>query len=183
LGASYVSRIFGDFSGNNFEAFWGNPTRSPLLTFLRPSWARGPKRVGSLLCPAWGGAADALAWLAGRAEFWTSIWRDQPLPRHFDKNRPPLDRPVFVPAARDGGLFHPGLRRNGAYTVGPKGDETHIADYEAALGALQRMPAAYWRRPNDAGAWGVVRAVEWLRLDISDLEAIAATQGPSGTPE
>jgi hypothetical protein len=123
-------------------------------------------------------ASDALAWLAGRAEFWTSIWRDQPLPRHFDKDRPPLERPVFVPVARDGGMFHPGLRRNGAYTVGPKGDETRIEDFDAALGALQRMPAAYWRRPNDAGAWGVVRAVEWMRLDMSDLEAIAAAPNP-----
>jgi hypothetical protein len=128
-------------------------------------------------------AADALAWLAGRAEFYTSIWRDQPLPRHFDKNRPPLVRPVFVPVARDGGVFHPGLRRNGTYAVGPKGDETHIADFDAALEALQRMPVAYWRRPNDAGAWGVVRAVEWLRLDMSDLEAIAATLAAGLAPK
>jgi hypothetical protein len=105
------------------------------------------------------------------------------LPRHFDKNRPPLVRPVFVPVARDGGMFHPGLRRNGTYSVGPKGAETHIADFDAALDALQRMPAAYWHRPNEAGAWGVVRAVEWLRLDMSDLEAIAATPAAGLAPE
>jgi hypothetical protein len=128
-------------------------------------------------------AAEALAWLAGRPEFYTSIWRDQLLPHYLDRNRPPLDHPVFAPVARDESMFHPGLRRNGTYTVGPKGDETHIADYHVALEALQRMPAAYWRRPNDAGAWGVVRAVEWMRLDMSDLDAIAATLAAGLAPE
>lgn len=122
-------------------------------------------------------AAAALEWLAGRAEFWTSIWRDQHLPDQFERNSLPLDRPVFVPVARDESVFHPGLRRNGAYTVGPKGAEMHVVDFDHALLALQRMPGAYWRRPNDAGAWGVVRAVDWRRIDMSDLEALAAGAG------
>lgn len=119
-------------------------------------------------------ANEALAWLATRAEFWNSIWREQRLPGYAAKNRPALERPVFVPVARDGTVFHPGLRRGTGYMIGEKGSEIQAADFETALAQLQAMPAPYWRRPNPQGNWGIVRGVRWVRLDESDLESFAA---------
>lgn len=118
-------------------------------------------------------AHEALAWLAGRESFWNSIWREQPLPRHGLRDRPPLEAPVFVPVARDGSVFHPGLRRGGTYTIGNKGDEAHVEDFDAALRQLQAMPEPYWRRPGEKGAWGLVGGVRWERLDRDDLEGFA----------
>jgi hypothetical protein len=119
-------------------------------------------------------ALEALAWLNGRKEFWNSIWREQQLPQYGTKRRPPLERAVFVPVARDGSMFHPGLRRGAGYTVGEKGSETQIADFDEALAALQRMPTPYWRRPNSSGNWGIVSGVRWERLDTSDLAILAS---------
>jgi hypothetical protein len=118
-------------------------------------------------------AHEALAWLSGRPEFWNSIWRDQSLPQYSVKHRPPLEQAVFVPVARDGSPFHPGLKRGGGYTIGEKGDEKQIDEFHAALLELQRMPVPYWRRPNASGNWGIVAGVRWVRLDASDLEIIA----------
>jgi hypothetical protein len=120
-------------------------------------------------------ASEALPWLGGRKEFWNSIWREQRLHRYGARRRPPFDRPVFVPVARDGSAFHPGLRRGAGYTVGEKGEERRIADFDTALTELQRMPVPYWRRPNASGHWGVVAGIRWQRLDASDLEVLAAT--------
>jgi hypothetical protein len=119
-------------------------------------------------------AHEAIAWLAGRDSFWNSIWRDQQLPQYRVRHRPPLEHPVFVPVARDGSVFHPGLNRGGTYTIGEKSDERHLADFDEALAELQEMPAPYWRRPNTSGHWGTVRGVRWARLDQVDLETFAA---------
>jgi hypothetical protein len=123
-------------------------------------------------------AQEALAWLSGRPEFWNSIWRDQSLPQYGVKHRPPLTRAVFVPVARDGSTFHPGLKRGGGYTIGEKGTETQVADFDEALVELQCMPIPYWRRPNASENWGVVSGVRWARLDASDLEIIAKNPDP-----
>jgi hypothetical protein len=80
---------------------------------------------------------------------------------------------VFVPVARDGSTFHPGLKRGGGYTIGEKGTETQVVDFDEALVELQRMPIPYWRRQNASGNWGIVSGVRWARLDASDLEIIA----------
>jgi hypothetical protein len=119
-------------------------------------------------------AHEALAWLATRAEFWNSIWREQRLPGYTVKNRPALKRPVFVPVARDDTIFHPGLRRGAGYMIGEKGAEIQVAEFETALAQLQAMPTPYWRRPNLQGNWGIVRGVRWVRLDESDLESFTA---------
>lgn len=119
-------------------------------------------------------AQEALAWLAGREEFWNSIWREQRMPQYGVKRRPPLERAVFVPVARDGSTFHPGLRRGSGYTIGEKGAEIQIEDFDEALAELQRLPIPYWRRPNSSGHWGVVAGVRWERLDASDLDILAA---------
>ncbi|CAJ0860769.1 hypothetical protein AMST5_01332 [freshwater sediment metagenome] len=132
----------------------------------------GPKRAFSSVdgrIPA----HEAVAWLSGRPEFWNSIWRDQSLPQYAVKHRPPLEQAIFIPVARDGSPFHPGLARGGGYTIGEKGDEKQIADFDAALLELQRMPVPYWRRPNANSNWGIVAGVRWARLDKSDLEIIS----------
>jgi hypothetical protein len=133
----------------------------------------GPKRIFSTeegRIPA----HEALAWLSGRKEFWNSIWREQRLPQYGLKRRPPLERAVFVPVARDGSAFHPGLSRGSGYTIGEKGTEVQIADFDEALATLQRMPTPYWRRPNSSGNWGIVVGIRWERLDPSDLDLLAA---------
>ncbi|PNQ95020.1 hypothetical protein C1S70_31080 (plasmid) [Azospirillum argentinense] len=104
-------------------------------------------------------AVEALTWLATGKEFWTSIWREQPLPQYGNRSRPPLEQALFVPVARDALVFHPGLRRGAGYTIGPKGEEEQIADFAKALGKLQSMPVPYWRRPNAQGNWSIVSGI------------------------
>jgi len=119
-------------------------------------------------------AQEALAWLGKRDEFWNSVWREQHLPQYGVRRSAPLREPRFVPVARDGSAFHPGLQRGSGYTIGEKGEEAQIFDYNEALVLLQRMPTPYWRRPNSVGNWGIVAGVRWDRLDTSDLEVLAA---------
>lgn len=71
---------------------------------------------------------------------------------------------MSVPVAKDGSMFLPVLRRGGVFTVGPKGGERRIENYEEAIAYLQSQPAACWRRPNANGNWGIVTAVKWLEL-------------------
>ncbi|MYZ48346.1 hypothetical protein E4O86_11570 [Rhizobiales bacterium L72] len=78
-----------------------------------------------------------------------------------------------MPVARDGSAFHPGLRRAGRFTIGEKGTELQVEDFDQALAQLQLMPTPYWRRPNNVGNWGIVSGVRWARLDVSDLETLA----------
>ena len=118
-------------------------------------------------------AHEAVAWLVARESFWNSIWREQRLPR-YAQSRSGLTDPVFVPVARDGSVFHPGLLRGGSYTIGEKGDERHLADWREALVELQRLPVPAWRRPNEAGTWGLVTGIRWERLDRDDLDLFAA---------
>lgn len=118
-------------------------------------------------------AHEALAWLAGRDSFWPSIWRDQRLPPSDIPQGQPMEEPVFVPVARDGSVFHAGLRRNGTYTIGEKSNERHIPDFNEALAELQKMPTPRWRRPNEVGSWGLVAGVRWERLDQADLDNFA----------
>lgn len=77
--------------------------------------------------------------------------------------------PIFVPVAADGSRFDTTLRRSRGYQVGPKGDETWVDDYRAALAMLARMPVACWRRPSEgSGRHGIVRAIHWERISGSD---------------
>lgn len=118
-------------------------------------------------------AHEALAWLETRDEYWNSIWREQPIPSHMQDPDEPVENPIFVPVARDGSVFHPGIERNGRFTVGPKGNERQFAEFKEALEELQRMPSPFWRRPNEKKAYGVVRGVRWVRLDRGHLASIA----------
>ena len=121
-------------------------------------------------------AHEALAWVDGREGFWPSIWRTQSS-EELGAPSAPVARPVFVPVARDGSIFHPGLVRNGTFIVGPKGDEVREADFETALAMLQAMPSPFWRRPNERGSWGIVRGTRWERLDRAELEHFIRNRG------
>lgn len=118
-------------------------------------------------------AHEALAWLDTRESFWNSIWREQPEQDHLRDSESPIASPVFVPVARDGSVFHPGIHRNDRFTVGPKGDERQFTDFYQALEELQKMPVPYWRRPNEKNAYGIVRGVRWMRLDRGCLASLA----------
>jgi hypothetical protein len=114
-------------------------------------------------------ATSAAAWLKGRKEFFSSIWK-QP-----DTSVPPPSSPdfsgevVFVPVAADGSLFHPGLVRGGKFMIGAKGEEVQHASFDDALAALHRMATPRWRRPNDAGNWGIVSGRDWKRVERRQL--------------
>ena len=68
---------------------------------------------------------------------------------------------TMLPVARDGTCFHPGLRRNGQFTIGEKGNEKRFDSFQQALDALRAMSVAKWRRPNDQGNWGIVSGIRW----------------------
>lgn len=74
---------------------------------------------------------------------------------------------VEVPFASDGTCFHRGLAspRNGTFRVGEKYAELRFSSFEEALRYLRTMPVAKWRRPNDAGNWGLVSAVCWRKAE------------------
>jgi hypothetical protein len=66
---------------------------------------------------------------------------------------------ITVPVSSDGSHFDPVIcRRGGGYWVGPKGRQHKFVNYNDALAALRLMEVPYWRRPNLAGNWGIVRA-------------------------
>lgn len=46
---------------------------------------------------------------------------------------------IRVPRAKDGSVFHPGLRRGGTFQVGPKGEEVRVDTFEKAIDLLARM--------------------------------------------
>ncbi|SNB74170.1 hypothetical protein SAMN06265338_1061 [Rhodoblastus acidophilus] len=122
-------------------------------------------------------AQEALAWLSTRDEFWNSIWREDAQPQYGMSREAPIKEAIFLPVARDGSVFHPGLYRGSGYTIGPKGSEDTVEHFENALKTLQEMPTPYWRRPNEKGNWGIVVGIEWARFDASELDAIARTPG------
>jgi len=113
-------------------------------------------------------ASDALSALQDRPAFFNSIWNlAEEKPVHHIR---PLQEVLFLPVARDGSIFHPGLSRKGGYQIGEKGQEIQFDTFEDALVELQKARAPAWRRPNANGNWGIVRAVEWTRCERTELE-------------
>lgn len=124
-------------------------------------------------------AASALTWLNARGDFKSSVWRQASTDHSAAKTEPPLAGEIlWVPFASDNSEFDPAKCLRGTkYTIGPKGSEIAFTDYRQALDALARMkPAAYWRRPNSAGNWGIVTAVGFRPRSAEEL-GIAASQG------
>jgi len=73
------------------------------------------------------------------------------------------DSTLLVPIAKDGTTFTvESCNKKGIYTVGGKGDELKLRNYAEALAHLKEMVKAKWRRPNEAGNWGIVTAVDWV---------------------
>jgi len=117
--------------------------------------------------------ADAIRWLEARSDFQPSLWRDAEAAEGLaDDPGEDLGEVLFVPVAKDGTWFDPVRCRNGTgYRIGPKGAESRVSDYRAALDRLTRMARPHWRRPNAAGHWGLVVGVDWMRKSAAELFA------------
>ena len=76
---------------------------------------------------------------------------------------------ILLPVAKDGSYFSNVCKQTAGFKVGKKGNEEYIRKFEQALDALRSMPIAYWRRPNENGRYGIVRAVEWKVVALSDI--------------
>jgi hypothetical protein len=116
--------------------------------------------------------ADALRWLEGREDFKSSVWKETS--DDADRNED-LGEVVFVPVSKDGSWFDPVRCRGlGGFSIGPKGAEERIDDYEEALDRLSRMRVPYWRRPNSVGNWGIVAGISWKRKSVEELRIAKA---------
>lgn len=135
------------------------------------------------------------AWLNARDFHW-SIWKQvsamAPLAAEWGKDVPfeasddsgQVEDFVFVPVANDGSYFHPGLLRGGdvrerdgtvGYSIGGKGDERVVRDFDEALADLSKMETPRWRRPNsESQNWGIVTGQTWKRVRRSELEGLSA---------
>lgn len=118
-------------------------------------------------------ADEAKAWLAAQADFFPSIWRQQDDRDILPEADRGLGEVVFVPVAKDGSIFHPGVVRDGRYLVDKEGAERGFDNFDAALAALQSMFIPQWRRPTDEGIWTRVRGVDWRRMEVEHLNSMA----------
>ncbi len=87
---------------------------------------------------------------------------------------PLYDDFVFVPVADDGSVFRPALKRERVqhFSIGAKGAEETVEDFDEALKKLSRMAVPHWRRPNASGNWGIVSGQSWKRIRRVELEAL-----------
>lgn len=132
---------------------------------LAPSSGSGLKLHGGAIA-----AESALIWLHARGHYVHTLWYDE-IPVAAPPAEPITGEILFVPFASDDIEFHPiKCRRDGKYTVGPKGAEQTFIDYRTALDCLARMkPASYWRHPNTAKNWGTVTAVGFRPRTAEEL--------------
>jgi hypothetical protein len=140
---------------------------------LAPSSGSGLKlRDGAIA------AESALIWLHARGNYEKTWWYDEK--SVVEPVAEPISGEVlFVPFASDDIEFHPvKCRRDGKFTVGPKGAEQTFTDYRAALNCLARMkPASYWKHPNKANNWGTVTAVGFRPRTAEELDLQPAEGG------
>jgi hypothetical protein len=113
---------------------------------------------------------SAQNWLRAHGKYEKTTWLDE------EPSTAPLFEPItgeilFVPFASNDIEFDPvESRRDGNYTVGPKGAEQTFTDYRAALDCLTRMkPASYWKHRNKANNWGTVTAVGFRPRTAEEL--------------
>ena len=119
-------------------------------------------------------ASEALQWLQSRKSFYPSTWRNQ------RRDRKPqnvfeigFENEVrFLPVAKDGSVFHRGLKQTDGFHVGARGFEKTFHEFEEALAYLQRLSQPAWRRPSRMGSWTVVSAVRWERVNKNELKII-----------
>ncbi|MES2336252.1 MAG: hypothetical protein V4551_16475 [Pseudomonadota bacterium] len=144
-------------------AIFGGVTEGRIRNILS-SGDGGLEKVGQRVT-----AVSAAAWLKGRKEFFASIWQqpDEVVPEAPSPDF--SDEVVFVPVAADGSHFHPGLARGGKFMIGAKGEEVQYGSFDEALSTLQKMATPRWRRPNEAGNWGIVSGRDWKRIERRQL--------------
>jgi hypothetical protein len=122
-------------------------------------------------------AHEAHSWLAGRDSFYPSIWRTARPTYSGEVHTSSYLAPLFVPEARDGSTFHPGLERRNGFTIGEKGKEFQVPTFKDALRELQEMPVPAWRRPaSGRGGWAIVRGVSWARVSWDELDSLARSE-------
>lgn len=114
-------------------------------------------------------ASSALRWLSNQKKFVTSLWRYQDDTDIIESLETAVSDPVFLPVAPDKSLFHPGLKKDGAYIIGEVGSERSFSDFDEALKALHEMIIPTWRRPTEKGRWTQVRGIDWRRVDRKEL--------------
>jgi len=147
-------------------ALFGGVTEGRIRNILSGSEG-GLEKVGQRVT-----AVSAAAWLNGRKEYFASIWQQA------DEAPPETPSPdfsddvVFVPVAADGSYFHPGLVRSGKFRIGAKDEDVPYDTFDEALSALQKMATPRWRRPNDAGNWGIVSGRDWKRIERRQLMSL-----------
>jgi hypothetical protein len=152
-------------------AYFGDLKEGSIRNMMSGKKARFTNKDGKI------SANEALKWLSTRPSFWNSIWQETTEPYYTSAEESAVEYPVFVPVARDGSIFHPGLRRSSGFTIGKKGDEHQEESFGYAIFRLQQMPVPYWRRPNEKGHFGIVRGMRWVRLDQKFLDSVADTPG------
>jgi len=119
-------------------------------------------------------AIEALSWLKNRTDkFRPSCWRDQNTFEDVVEQTVEVEDALFVPVASDNSIFHPGLARNGAFTVGHGKREKKYNSYDEALASLQKLANPAWSRPTANGRWTTVHAVRWARMDLAQLNRLA----------
>jgi len=134
-------------------------------------------------------AADtAKPWLIRRRDFCPSRWENpndgQELLDLGKIDEPDAAGMIFVPQDSDGKPFTPehvvrpaksvpGL----SITVGAKGSEEQHRDFYEALVALAKMDVPRWRRRNDQGNWGIVRARgAWVAVSKAEIDRQLTTK-------
>lgn len=111
----------------------------------------------------------SMDWLSRLKDYHPSIWKEQQGTPAFVETDSGLGEVALVPVAKDGSIFHAGLRRDGKYLVDSDGTEREIESFDEALAALQRMHFPEWRRPTPEGRWTRVRCVDWRRVPLDEL--------------
>jgi hypothetical protein len=135
----------------------------------------------------------ALAWLVRRRQFCPSRWRN------LADDQSPLDpvralavdsENLLVPQDLQGKPFVPEFvvrpARGGglSITIGKKGAETQLGDFHEALRQLSELvrtgDVPRWRRRNEVGNWGIVRARgAWVSVSKSEIaRQLAALSSP-----
>ncbi|GGD19474.1 hypothetical protein [Sinisalibacter lacisalsi] len=112
----------------------------------------------------------ALTWLEKRKGdgYLASIWREPQTPAGETEMETPTSR--IVPRAKDGSIFHPGLKTENGFRIGPKGNELTVETFDEALAELRDMEVAFWRRPSaTSGKPGIVREEDWVRISSADF--------------
>jgi len=155
------------------------------------------KSIMNLLAPGSGGVLQsnpenritpesAHRWLMGRPDFRPSIWQQQE-GKSFWRPSPEassiIEKPLFVPVARDGNWFSPTdqHQRDGQYYVGNGSEEEKFDDYELALEFLTRAASPRWRYTDTLGRWRSRTATGWERKGRDEVMSVSteAKQQPT----